>query len=541
MFWNKHRLFRSLKAQTAVLYGGLLTFSFAVVFGVVCLYLYIGNLENVDRRLNGIFSECEYEYLTGKEFASHQLPVRRIGKIPEAVFRLIAGEVGEFQRILAFRDVDTQSYTLLGTHDGKLLLLTINAETGKVKRKSIGRSDRAAVLAQKFSRESYGEGSRIYFLLFDKNGKLLARSPFPGNDFRSFRNYPYNRRHAEIQYSSLQGARWRIRMAYRQLFDGNLLVIGLNQHAADENLEKIVNAFLVTGLVVLVLSVLCGWVLACRMVRGIENVGRTADRIAGGDYSVRVPAGSEYLETDRLIASFNQMAQNTEKMMQELRTFADDMAHDLRTPLTRMIGRSEVAVMGHPSRDGLLAVLGDNTEDCRRMQALINQMLDISKTESGAEILHKETFDFGTLLQHSIELFRMLAEQKQQTLAIELPKDPVIFYADPVRIQQLVANLLDNAVKFTPEGGSVTAEITEASGEILLTVSDSGYGIAAGKQEKVFKRFYRADTSRNLPGNGLGLAMVQAVAVAHGGSVTLDSKAGEGSSFTVHFPKCAGR
>ena len=541
MFWSRYRLFHSLKAQTAVLYGGLLTLSFAVVFGIVCLYLYIGNQESADRRLNGIFSECEYEYLTGKEFVPDLLPVQKVRKIPKAVFQRIAGEMGGFQLFLAFRKVDTQAYTLFGTHDGNVWQLAMNAETGRVEKTRIGRSDRSAVFARKFTRESYGEGNRIYFLLFDKNGKLLARSPFSKNDFRSFRNYSYNRQSAHIQYSNLQGARWRIRMAYRQLLDGNLLVVGLNQHAADENLEKIVNVLLVTGLAVLALSVLGGWWIACRMTRGIENVGRAAARIANGDYSCRVPAGSECLETDRLIASFNEMTQNTEMLMQELRTFADDIVHDLRTPLTRIIGRSEVAAMGHPSREKLLTVLGDNTEDCRRMQALINQMLDIAKTESGAGILHKKAFDLGALLQRSAELFRMLAEQKQQTLSIELPTEPVILYADPARIQQLIGNLLDNAVKFTPEGGSVMAGVSDTSGEILLTVSDTGCGISKEECGKVFKRFYRADTSRNLPGNGLGLAMVQAVAVAHGGFVVLDSTAGKGSSFTVHFPKNAER
>ena len=326
-------------------------------------------------------------------------------------------------------------------------------------------------------------------------------------------------------------------MAYRTIPNGTLLVIGLNQHAADENLQKISYAFLITGLTVLALSILCGWFLACRIVSGIERVRRTADRIADGDYSLRISPNAGDLETDDLIASFNTMTANTETLMSELKTITDDIAHDLRTPLTRMLGRSEIAVTLHPTSEKLQDTLGDNAEDCRRMLALINQMLAISKTESGASRLHRETVDLKKLLERASELFRMPAEQKRQTLLLELPAEPVFLSADPARLQQLIANLVDNALKFTSENGSIVIRLTESAEEILLSVSDTGCGIPPEECKKVFKRFYRADTSRNLPGNGLGLAMVRAIATAHGGFVSLSSEVGKGSTFTVHFPK----
>lgn len=539
MFWSKHPLFYSLKTRTAVLYGSLFTLSFLIIFGIVYLYLYLGNQESVDRRLKGILSECEYEYLTGTELPLSLLPVRRIEKIPSRFFQQIAGETEGFQLLLAFHDVDGKFLYLLFLHPDRRTLkyLTIDMETGRVEKKETSSPPRTDVLAQKFARESFGEGNRIYLLLLDKDGRLLAKSPFSRGDLTGLLRYPYRRESTDIQYANLRGSRWRIRMAYRTIPNGTLLVIGLNQHAADENLQKISYAFLITGLTVLALSILCGWFLACRIVSGIERVGRTADRIADGDYSLRISPNAGNLETDDLIASFNTMTANTETLMRELKTITDDIAHDLRTPLTRMLGRSEIAVTLHPTSEKLQDTLGDNAEDCRRMLALINQMLAISKTESGASRLHRETVDLKKLLERASELFRMPAEQKRQTLLLELPADPVFLSADPARLQQLIANLVDNALKFTSENGSIVIRLTESAEEILLSVSDTGCGIPPEECKKVFKRFYRADTSRNLPGNGLGLAMVRAIATAHGGFVSLCSEVGKGSTFTVHFPK----
>ncbi len=539
MFWSKHPLFYSLKTRTAVLYGSLFTLSFLIIFGIVYLYLYLGNQESVDRRLKGILSECEYEYLTGTELPLSLLPVRRIEKIPSRFFQQTAGETEGFQLLLAFHDVDGKFLYLLFLHPDRRTLkyLTIDMETGRMEKKETSRPPRTDVLAQKFARESFGEGNRIYLLLLDKDGRLLAKSPFSRGDLTGLLRYPYRRESTDIQYANLRGSRWRIRMAYRTIPNGTLLVIGLNQHAADENLQKISYAFLITGLTVLALSILCGWFLACRIVSGIERVGRTADRIADGDYSLRISPNAGDLETDDLIASFNTMTANTETLMRELKTITDDIAHDLRTPLTRMLGRSEIAVTLHPTSEKLQDTLGDNAEDCRRMLALINQMLAISKTESGASRLHRETVDLKKLLERASELFRMPAEQKRQTLLLELPAEPVFLSADPARLQQLIANLVDNALKFTSENGSIVIRLTESAEEILLSVSDTGCGIPPEECKKVFKRFYRADTSRNLPGNGLGLAMVRAIATAHGGFVSLSSEVGKGSTFTVHFPK----
>jgi len=227
--------------------------------------------------------------------------------------------------------------------------------------------------------------------------------------------------------------------------------------------------------------------------------------------------------------------ENTEKLMGELRTISDDIAHDLRTPLTRMLTCAEVTFSGPQELAAYRDAMADNAEECRRMLILINTMLEISRTESGTVPIRKESFDMTELLRHSIELFQMEAEQKQQTFTADLPSAPIPFYGDRMKIQQMIANLLDNALKFTPSGGAVTVKLFITDGYLNFSVKDTGCGISETDQKNVFKRFYRADTSRNRPGNGLGLSLVQAIVHAHGGVIELHSSSGEGSTFSVRF------
>ena len=135
-----------------------------------------------------------------------------------------------------------------------------------------------------------------------------------------------------------------------------------------------------------------------------------------------------------------------------------------------------------------------------------------------------------------MELFRLPAEQKNQEIVLNIPERPVRFSGDAVKLQRLAGNLLDNAMKFTPPHGRITVALKRMDREVVLSVSDTGCGIPPEEREKVFKRFFRADSSRHLPGNGLGLALVQAIAKAHGGSVGLESEPGRGSVFTVRLP-----
>lgn len=537
MSWNK-MLFHSLKSRTVLLYALLFLVSYTIIFVIVYLHLRRAEQEETDWRLHRIFSAFEYRYFTGEELRNSLVVLPKFSRIPKEFFQHVAEELAGFQPVLACRETrNRDSYVVFGFRGKEIWRVTYETDPPHFSKERVLPEGHTAVLAKDFAQESFGEGARLVSLLLDRNKQILACSPSAEPDRERFRRFDYAQNSARLHYGDMENSRGRrIRLAWKSLPDGNMLVIGLNQHSADENLDRIVNAFWGGGVAVFALSILCAWILSCRMVRGIQRVGKAADRIAAGDYSCRVPLNNDGCEIDSLVASFNTMTGNTEILMSELRTIADDIAHDLRTPLTRMIGRSEVTVSGNPTLEDALNTLGDNAEECRAMLALINQMLEISKTESGAIVPDRRELDLSALLERSVELFRLPAEQKGQEIVLNLPERPVHFCGDSVKLQRLVGNLLDNAMKFTPPQGRITVALKQSAQEIVLRVSDTGCGIPAEEREKVFKRFYRADSSRHLPGNGLGLALVQAIAKAHGGSVGLESEPGRGSVFTVRLP-----
>lgn len=538
MYSNRFVFLRTVKFRIALSYAVLFLISFAVIFAVVLIHLAAANRSAADTRLNALLNEIEYQYLTGTEPQPGQTPVRKMEKIPTAIYLAIAREMSGFTPLTAFHNAAGGiRYVLFGESGGQLFRVDTDAEAKNFSIQPMAVVPGARAVAAKLAAEAFSEsGKPDYRLLFDPEHKLLARSPFPAEELPLLLKYPFRRDDDRIGYGEMEGLRHRIRLAYCRLYHGDTLVLGVDMHAADEMLERVVYTFLWSGATVFVLGAWIGWRLARRMFVGVDRIGRAARQVAAGDYSLRVPPGNQGLEVEKLEADFNRMVENTEKLMTELRTISDDIAHDLRTPLTRMLACAEVTFAGEQKLDAYRDALADHAEECRRMLTLINTMLEISRTEAGGASLHPENFDVTGLLRHSIELFQMVAEQKGLTIVAELPGDPVIFWGDRVKIQQLFGNLIDNAVKFTPPGGKIDIILRETPKQLIFSVTDTGPGIAEADRDHIFKRFYRADSSRNQPGNGLGLSLVQAVAHAHGGAVEFTGAPGGGSCFTVFLP-----
>lgn len=233
-----------------------------------------------------------------------------------------------------------------------------------------------------------------------------------------------------------------------------------------------------------------------------------------------------------LYLAYRTICSRHEKAMQELRDLSDDIAHDLRTPLTRMRSQAELAAMGSVPAQELAAGVA---EESTAMLELINTMLDLSQTGARIERSPREDVDFAAVVRQMSELYATIAEDKNLTLAVDLPPGEMKLSAHKAKLQQLVGNLLDNAVKFTPSGGKVSVALARSHDHIQFTVSDTGPGISPTDLPNVFKRFWRSDESRSLPGNGLGLALVKAIATSYGGEVSCASELGKGTTFTVRL------
>ena len=220
------------------------------------------------------------------------------------------------------------------------------------------------------------------------------------------------------------------------------------------------------------------------------------------------------------------------KAMQELHDLSDDIAHDLRTPLARMHAQAELAAMGEVSAQELAAGVAEETTS---MLELINTMLDLSQTGARIERSPRTDVDLAAIVRQMTEFYASVAEDKRVAFVLDLPEGEIVRSAHKAKLQQLVGNLLDNAVKFTPAGGTVSVTLSKEpeTGLARLAVSDTGIGISEADQPNLFKRFWRSDASRSLPGNGLGLAVVKAIVTSYGGSVTCTSHPGVGTTFVV--------
>jgi signal transduction histidine kinase len=215
---------------------------------------------------------------------------------------------------------------------------------------------------------------------------------------------------------------------------------------------------------------------------------------------------------------------------------SDNIAHDLRSPIARMRGTAEVTLTSGRDLSEFESMAASTIEECDRLLDMINTMLMISKTESGVHKVSNKDVDLDRIVRQACELFSPTAEDQNVHLSCDVPSG-IRMIGDTSMIQRMVSNLLDNAIKYTPSGGTVNVTLSETPLQIVLTFKDSGVGISSADLSRIFKRFYRCDQSRSLPGTGLGLSLARAIARAHSGDIAVISIPNRGSTFTVTLPK----
>jgi signal transduction histidine kinase len=265
-----------------------------------------------------------------------------------------------------------------------------------------------------------------------------------------------------------------------------------------------------------------------RAVARIISTGRTDERVA-------LAGGGTGDAIDELTRLFNAMLDRIEGLVTAMRGALDNVSHDLRTPLTRLRGTAEMALVSTPDLDRYRDALADCVEESDHVLVMLNTLMDISEAESGAMKLDRELVRLGDIVARAVDLYRDVAEAKGIVLTAHATAEAAVA-ADRTRLEQVAANLIDNAVKYTPAGGRVDVEVMADGTRARLRVRDTGPGIRPDELPHIWDRLFRGDTSRTERGLGLGLSLVKAIIEAHGGTVEVESEPGRGSAFTVSLP-----
>jgi signal transduction histidine kinase len=298
-------------------------------------------------------------------------------------------------------------------------------------------------------------------------------------------------------------------------------------------LVSAVVAWILAAALAVGLAALAGSLIARRIARPVVALTEASDRMAAGDLGARAPvAGGD--EVGRLGESFNGMAARVETTVTSLRRFVADAAHEIGTPLTALQADLELAERKATSDDERRLVDGALTQT-GRLSSLSDNLLQLSRLEAGEPAAERQTSDLTAVARELADGVASRAEQAGVDLALDVAPGPLAVPVDRSRLQTILSNLLDNAVKFTPEGGSVTLTVRQEGDEALALVADTGLGIPPEEQRQVFERFHRARNVSAFPGNGLGLAIVKAAVEQSGGRVSFASSQA-GTTFRVSLP-----
>jgi two-component system, OmpR family, sensor kinase len=321
------------------------------------------------------------------------------------------------------------------------------------------------------------------------------------------------------------------------------VVVANSLAEVDRTLQRLGFFFLILGLIALTaVGLVSRWIIAISL-KPLEQVEETAEAIAGGDLSARLPAAKPDTEVGRLTTALNTMLARIEESFEarvnsesKLRRFVADASHELRTPLTAIRGFAELhrqgAVVGEVNTKELV---GRIEKESIRMSTLVEDLLLLARLDQSREMA-QEPVDLNTLLTEAVASAK--AAGPNHFIELSLPSAEVFVLGDSQRIHQVVANLLANARTHTPDDSQIKVALDQGVAETIISVSDNGPGLSEDDQERIFERFFRADPSRartSGEGSGLGLSIVDAVMQAHGGYVSVQSKLGDGATFKLHF------
>lgn len=330
--------------------------------------------------------------------------------------------------------------------------------------------------------------------------------------------------------------RHRARARHLQLVGGFQLLVGRDVQERQDNAQLVRRSLIWALALTLGLGLLGGLLASRNMLRRVDAINTAASDIMAGDLGRRVPITGSGDELDRLALNLNGMLGQIERLMTGMRQVTDNVAHDLRSPLTRLRSRLELTLMEQPSIASYRAAIEQTIDEAEALLGTFNALLLIAQAEAGAIPSAATTeVDLAELLGGLGEFYAPLAEDKGQSLSVDVAAGPTIHGNRDVLVQAF-ANLLDNAVKYTPAGGRISVTTAVSHDGVAVIVADTGPGVAEAERARVVERFVRLEASRQSPGSGLGLSLVKAAAQLHGGELRLEDN-GPGLRVVLTFPR----
>jgi signal transduction histidine kinase len=415
------------------------------------------------------------------------------------------------------------------------------------------RSDQATVAELALLREAYASGGRDRLIAtitqriadkhFESDVYLLVDSsgvPLAGN----LAAWPASLKFAD-SWGGFSAPDWKpnagqpslLRATFETLPDGSRLLVGRDVRELDRLAMNINTALVVTALLIVVVAAMASMTITRRTVGRIESINATSRAIMQSGLSERIPLRGTRDEWDELATNLNSMLERIETLMGEVKQFTDNVAHELRTPITRMRGRLEKAHNSLEDGDAHKSMIGDTMADLESVLRIFSSLTRISQIEATDRTAAFRTINLAEIAHEVVELYDAAAEEKGGQ--ISTVGDPrALITGDRDLLFDALANLVDNAIKHGREAGRVTVEVRETEAGAGIAVSDQGPGIPGDEIRNVFKRFYRLERSRQTPGNGLGLSLVAAVARLHGAQIEILDNA-PGLTVRLWFPASA--
>jgi heavy metal sensor kinase len=381
--------------------------------------------------------------------------------------------------------------------------------------------------------------------IYDPKGKLIANSPNAPASLdisgRSFKNLSVRKAYYEDRQVPVEeGDVLDLRILQMPVFeDGKVAYIiqaasPLSSFLAAMYRLKLI-LFLLLPVTIIAAGVLAGEFLASITLKPLKRMIGTVRQITAENMSLRLDIPESQDEIRQLAETFNDMLQKIQQVLISQRQFIQDVSHELRTPLTIMRGELEVALKRQRTSDEYHAILVSILDESKKVGKLLEDLLTLARYDSSSASLAREQADISLAVEEIIEDMQTLAFQKGITIELTC-QDGLVIPIDRPKLTRSFINILDNAIKYTPENGRISVEVIQSAGSVAITIADTGIGIPEGDLPHIFDRFYQVDKSRSSAGFGLGLSISRSIIEAHGGTVAVQSVEDQGTIFTISLP-----